>query len=161
MLKVRPFLSLAAALLLALACESEIREINNNQEKYIDDYISSKLSEYDVVRSEGVSRVTVAEGVPGAPVLERGDSAYLYYAGYIFGQSGPAGQFVLDSGMVRVGSGDLIDGLDRGLPGARQGEEVLLLFTADDGFGNRSVGLVPENSALMFDIIVSTIKKKP
>lgn len=160
MSKTRLVLSLAAALLPALACESEIRELNNDQEKYIDTYITEKLSDYEVFRSEGVSRVVVAGAAPDAPVLERGDSAYLHYAGYVFGQSGPSACFVLDSGTVRVGSGDLIKGLDKGLPGTRLGEEVLLLFTSSDGFGSRPVGLVPENSALLFDVTVGAIKKQ-
>lgn len=157
---VRLFVSLTAALLLALACDSEIREINVSQEKYIDDYINGQLADYEVFRNEGVSRVVVEAGMQGGPVLERGDSVYLFYAGYIFGQSGLGSRFVLDSGMVRVGRGDLIDGLDKGLPGARQGEEALLLFTSEHGYGAQAVGLVPENSALLFDVRVGTIKKK-
>lgn len=157
---LRLFVSLTAALLLVLACDSEIREINVSQEKYIDDYINGQLADYEVFRNEGVSRVVVEAGMQGGPVLERGDSVYLFYAGYIFGQSGPSSRFVLDSGMVRVGRGDLIDGLDKGLPGARQGEEALLLFTSEHGYGDQAVGLVPENSALLFDVRVGTIKKK-
>ena len=61
--------------------------------------------------------------------------------------------------MVRVGSGDLIRGLERGLPGARLGEEALILFSADDGYGSQALGLVPENSALLFDVGVAGIKK--
>ena len=61
--------------------------------------------------------------------------------------------------MVRVGKGDLITGLDRGLLGARLGEESLILFPSQLGYGKQAVGLVPENTALMFDLLVARIKK--
>ena len=107
----------------------------------------------------GASRVVLVQGPQGAPVIERGDSVYLFYAGYTFGQRGPETQFVLDSAMIRFGSGDLIKGLERGLEGARQGEEALVFFSADDGYGSQAVGLVPENTALLFDVGVAWIKK--
>ena len=160
-MKLRPMLLLALALLPASACESEVREANVNQDKYIDTYINAHYADCPVYYNDGVSRVVVVEGPAGAPVIERGDSVYLYYAGYTFGQSGPGAGFVLDSGMVRVGSGDLIKGLDNGLPGARLGEEALILFSADDGYGTQAVGLVPENTALLFDVGVAQIKKNP
>ena len=153
-------LCLVAALLLALSCESEVREININQNKYIDDYVTAKYSDKEIVRYEGVVRVVLADNLAVQTVIEPGDSAYLYLAGYIFGKNGPESQFTLDSGMVRVGKGDLITGLDRGLIGARLGQESLIFFPAQLGYGKKALGLVPENSALMFDLVVAGIKKK-
>ena len=46
-------------------------------------------------------------------------------------------------------------------PGARLGEEALILFSADDGYGSQPVGLVPANTALLFDVGVALIKKNP
>jgi len=158
-MKIRLILPLVMALLPVLACESEVREANINQDQYIDDYVTRKHADYPVFHNEGSTRVVLTEGPQGAPVIEKGDSVYLYYAGFLFEQSGPGAQFVLDSGMVRVGSGDLIRGLERGLPGARLGEEALILFSADDGYGSQALGLVPENSALLFDVGVAGIKK--
>ena len=157
----RPFLILAVSALFALACASEVRETNIDQDKAIDDFISSKYKDNPVYRNGGASRVVLTEGPEGAPVIERGDSVYLYYAGYVFTKSGPTTQFVLDSGLFRAGSGKLLKGLDDGLEGARLGEESLILFSADDGYGSTAVGLVPENSALLFDIGVGAIKKNP
>ena len=53
----------------------------------------------------------------------------------------------------------LIHGLEDGLSGARLGEEALIIFSGDDGYGNDAVGLVPANSALLFDVCVGAIKK--
>lgn len=152
-------LCLAAALLLALSCESEVREANINQNKYIDDYIQKNFADKEVIRYEGVARVVIANNLPVSTAIDPGDSAYLHLIGFTFGQNGPESQFTHDSCMVRVGKGDLITGLDRGLIGARLGQESLILFPAQLGYGRQSVGMVPENTALLFDVLVAAIKK--
>ena len=43
---IRLWLFLAVALLPVLACESEVREANINQNKYIDDYIQQQFSDH-------------------------------------------------------------------------------------------------------------------
>ncbi|MBR3292714.1 MAG: FKBP-type peptidyl-prolyl cis-trans isomerase [Bacteroidales bacterium] len=149
-----------AAALLAYSCESEVREANINQNKYIDDYINSKYSDKEIVRYEGVVRVVLEDSQATSTVIEPGDSVYLYLAGFTFTKNGPEREFTHDSCMVRVGKGDLITGLDRGLIGARLGEESLILFPSNLGYGKHAVGLVPENTALMFDLLVARIKKK-
>jgi FKBP-type peptidyl-prolyl cis-trans isomerase 2 len=158
-LMFRLCLCLAAAMLLALSCESEVREANINQNKYIDDYIQKNFADKEIVRYEGVVRVVLANNLPVSTAIDPGDSAYLYLTGLTFGQNGPESQFTYDSCMVRVGKGDLITGLDRGLIGARLGQEALILFPSQLGYGKKSVGLVPENTALMFDVLVAAIKK--
>jgi len=150
------FLSLP--LLFLAACDPAAREANVNQDKYIDDYITANFADNTVYREDGVCRVVITPGQASAPVVEKGDSVYLFYAGYTFGQNGPEAQFTLDSSMVRIGSG-LVRGLEKGLPGAQLGEESLVIFSADDGYGSTQVGLVPENTALMFDVIIADIKK--
>lgn len=157
---MRRFLFLALALLSVLACESEVREANIEQDQYIADYIAKHYADYPVYYNNGTSRVVLTEGPAGTPVIEKGDSVYLYYAGFLFSKNGPGTRFVLDSGMVCVGTGDLIRGLDNGLSGARLGEEAMILFSADDGYGAQALGLVPENSALLFNVGVGSIKKK-
>jgi hypothetical protein len=148
-----------AAALLTFSCESEVREANINQNQYIDDYVNGRYSDKKIVRYEGVVRVVLEDSQATSATIEPGDSAYLYLVGYTFTKNGPDKQFTLDSGMVRVGKGDLITGLDRGLLGARLGEESLILFPSQLGYGKQAVGLVPENTALMFDLLVARIKK--
>ena len=159
MKNLRLLLFLASALCTALACQSETEEANINQDKYIDAYITSNFADNQVYYEDGVCRVVLQEGAQGAPVIERGDSVFLYYAAFTFTEKGPSAQFAADSGMVRVGTGDLVRGLDTGLPGARLGEEALIIFSADDGFGNKAVGIVPENTALLYDVGIGAIKK--
>lgn len=145
--------------LLAASCETEVRESIINQEKYIDDYIQKNYDGFEVVRNQGVSRIVLADTLKGVPTIEKGDSTYLYLVGYTFGQNGPVSAFVRDSGMFRVGTGDLIQGLDRGLAGMHLGAEALVLFSSQYGYGSQPVGLVTENTALLFDVFVAAIKK--
>lgn len=149
---------LLLTLLFLAACDPIAREANINQDQYIDDYVTANFAANAVYREDGVCRVVITPGAASAPIVERGDSVYLYYAGFTFGQRGPETQFTLDSAMVRIGS-NLIRGLEKGLPGAKLGEEALILFSADDGYGSSPVGLVPENTALLFDVIIADIKK--
>lgn len=144
---------------LLAACQTEVREAIVNQEKYIDDYIQKNFQDYEVIRNQGVSRIVLNDTLVGVPAIEKGDSTFLFLAGYTFGQNGPTAEFVRDSGMFRVGSGDLIPGLERGLVGAHLGEECLLIFPSQHGYGNNAVGLVSENTALLFDVFVAAIKK--
>ena len=156
---IRLWLFLAVSLLPVLACESEVREANINQNKYIDDYIQQQFSDNQIVRNDGVVRIILTDTLVGAPAIEPGDSAFLYLAGYTFGKGGPGNQFLLDTATVRVGKGDLIVGLDKGLVGAHLGEESILLFPSQFGYGRSTVGMVPENTALMFSFAVAAIKK--
>lgn len=156
---IRTWLLLAAALLTTLSCESEVREANINQNKYIDDYIQLRYSDNEIVRNDGVVRVILVDTLKSVPAIEPGDSAFLFIAGYTFGQNGPVNEFMLDTATVRIGKGDLIVGLDKGLVGAHLGEESLILFPSKYGYGRNTVGMVPENMALMFNVAVAAIKK--
>lgn len=151
---------LFAAVLLAASCESEVREANVNQEKYIDDYIQAYFADSTVVHIDGITRVLMTDNPYPAPVVEKGDSVLVFYVGYTFAEGGPASRFIQDSATVRIGSGDIIRGLDSGLQGMKQGQEALLLFPSQYGYGTSAVGLVPENTALYFDVTVPLINKK-
>ena len=152
-------LTALAAAFAAVSCETEVREAIINQDKWIDDYLQANFADREVVRDRGISRVVLVDTLVGVPAIEKGDSTYLYLAGYTFGQGGPGNRFALDSGMFRVGNGDLIQGLDRGLIGAHLGQEAIIVFSSENGYGNQQVGLVPENTALLFDVLVAAIKK--
>ena len=152
-------LTAIAAAFAEVSCETDVREGIINQDKYIDTYIQNNFADFEVVRDRGICRVVLVDTLAGVPSIEKGDSTYLFLIGYTFGQNGPVSQFVRDSGMFRVGSGDLIPGLDRGLVGAHLGQEALVVFSSENGYGNQQVGLVPENTALLFEVLVAAIKK--
>ena len=151
---------LIAALILAVSCESEVRELNINQAKYIDNFIQKYFADSTVIHIDGVTKIVIADNPHQAAVIEKGDSALLYYVGYTFSENGPAELFTTDSCTVKIGAGELIHGLDTGLPGTKQGQQVLLMFPAQYGYGGHRVGIVPENTALYFDVSVPLIIKK-
>ena len=157
----KTILILLSAALLAASCQSEVREANISQEKAIDEYVQKTFPDNPVEHLDGVTRVLIDDVMSGTGALvEKGDSLYIYFAGYTFESGAPATCFVQDSAMVAAGRNDLIRGLDRGLPGTRQGQEVLLLFSSQYGYGTEKVGLVPENTALAFDVAVARVIKK-
>ena len=152
-------LILLTAALLAASCKSEVREANISQEKAIEDYVLKTFPENIVEHVDGITRVLVTDASNGAsPEAARDDSLYIYYAGYAFSDGTPSYCFVQDSGMVRLGKG-LIRGLERGLTGVRQSQEVVLLFSSQYGYGTDKVGMVPENTALIFDVAVARVIK--
>ena len=51
----------------------------------------------------------------------------------------------------------LLPGLKSGLIGARGGEECQILFSGKYGFGKKSSGIVPSNSALVYKIWVESV----
>lgn len=156
----RRFVLLLSVVLFAASCQSEVREAIIKQEKAIDEYIQRQFPDNPVEYIDGVARVLLADAGSGAlPVAAKNDSLYIYYAGYTFVDGAPTGCFVLDSGMVQIGKGHLIRGLDKGLEGVRQAQEVMLLFSSQYGYGSDKVGLVPENTALLFDVAVARVIK--
>ena len=50
-----------------------------------------------------------------------------------------------------------IEGLQKGLIGVRAGEECEILFSAKYGFGNKSFGMIPAKSALLYKIWVVSV----
>lgn len=156
----RTVLILLSAALLAASCQSEVQEANISQEKAIDTYVKSNFADKTVEYVDGITRVVLDDYLSGTgTVAEKGDSLYIYFAGYTFENGAPASCFVLDSAMVMAGGSSLIRGLSRGLPGTRVGQEVLLLFSSQYGYGKDPVGLVPENTALAFDVAVARVIK--
>lgn len=154
---VKRLFLIMSIVVLAVSCESEYQTTLVDQESFIDKYITSQFADNTVIRNEGVNRVIIKEG--NGQTIEKGDRVSFYYAGYVLTAQGPSLLFTTDQATVTIGEGDLIKGLDIGLVGARNGEESLLIFTADYGYGRNSVNLVPEASALLFQTVVTHVQK--
>ena len=146
-----------SAILLLTACESEYQTALAEQEGYIADYIEANYSDYEVVLNEGVNRIIISEG-SGSPA-EEGDRISIYCAGYTFGSSGPQEQFTELDFSFTLGEDSMIEGLEKGLTGVKRGESCIILFSADYGYGNSAVGIVPEATALIFSVYVSSVTK--
>lgn len=101
---------------------------------------------------------TTQEG--SGPAAEAGDTLRVHYEGRLTNGT------VFDSSYNRgepiefeVGTGQVIPGWDQGLLGVRAGQKLRLEIPADMAYGNRAVGPIPANSALIFDVeVVDVIK---
>lgn len=125
-----------------------------------------------IVYNKGAARLVTKEGT--GPELSSDGAVSFYYAGYIFkGSSVSASnlfatnhQQTAESSNFKVTDPDyslmevnlseteMLEGLRNGLAGVRAGEECEILFTAKYGYGNRTFGIIPVNSALLYKIWV-------
>jgi len=124
----------------------------------------------EVVTNNGCHRVIVNEG--GGDVLSAGGSANIYYAGYIF-TSSPSSLFATNRkeiaeqagwkdaefGLLSIDMDDknIVTGLRNAIEGARAGEECFIFFSGKYGFGKRSYGIIPANSALCYRIWIDSV----
>ena len=125
-----------------------------------------------IVYNRGAARLVTKKGA--GPELSADGAVSFYYAGYIFKGSAPtatnlfatnhqttaetSGFEVTDADYslfeVNMAETELLEGLRDGLEGVRAGEECEILFTAKYGYGNRTFGIIPVNSALLYRIWV-------
>lgn len=126
----------------------------------------------EIVYNKGTARLITKKGT--GPQLSENGAVSFYYAGYIFKGSTPTpanlfatnhkttaetSQFkVTDAEYslfeVNMAETEILEGLRNGLVGVRSGEECEILFTAKYGYGNRTFGIIPANSALLYRIWV-------
>jgi FKBP-type peptidyl-prolyl cis-trans isomerase 2 len=107
---------------------------------------------------------------------EAGDSLVFDYAAYVFqsgkgmffatslpdlaesmGVSRDPGEYVPQE--IVLGRDKIVSGLEKGLSGVKEGEHCYVIFSARHGFGNTHTGVVPELSALMYEVWVKRVKK--
>lgn len=124
-----------------------------------------------IVYNAGSARLVKKEGA-GEGLTAKGAVSF-YYAGYIFkGSISAANLFATnhqataessnfkltdpDYSLFEVNMGDteMLEGLRNGLIGVRSGEECEIVFSAKHGYGNKTFGIIPVNSALLYKIWV-------
>lgn len=169
------------------SCVKEKLELTyNNQESKIDSYIEKQRYQthtedgetiQDTLRvayKNGSNRLVRQEGI-GEELNSKG-IATLYYAGYIFqGSKTSSNLFATNhvetakeagwelSGeqteILRINMADmeLIEGLRNGLIGVKSGEHSEILFSGKYAFGKKPLGIIPANSAILYEIWVEAI----
>lgn len=173
--------ALAAVILLGLAsCKKQsLENTYSSQEDRIDSFIEGLMNQEpapQIVRNGGSNRVVLTEGTGDA--LEEGGIVSFYYAGYIFSGSAPSASslFTTNREETAAESGwnltspdcsiltltldkdtELIEGLKKGLAGVRGGEVCYIVFSGKYGFGDKIIGNIPANSALIFQIWVESL----
>ena len=104
-----------------------------------------------------VEDITVGVG----QAAQSGDTIFVHYTGWL--ASGKKFDSPRDRGTpfsFRLGSGQVIQGWDRGLIGMQVGGVRRLTIPPDQGYGNRDVGggLIPPNSTLIFEVELLSIE---
>lgn len=170
----------AAAFCCMSACKKQSLETTySSQEDRIDSFIES-LSSQDpaprIVHNGGSNRIVLTEG--SGEELAKGGTVSFYYAGYIFSGSAPSASNLFitnreetatesgwtltspDYGILTVTLDDdssLVEGLRKGLAGVRGGEICYIVFSGKYGFGDKIIGNIPANSALIYQIWVESL----
>ena len=169
-----------------VSCVKEKREaIYNSQEDKIDQYIAKNMYVKNIVDGKevtdtlrvvyrgGSSRLITQEGI--GEELKSDGTVSIYYAGYTF--SGSKGTLFItnheETGekwsisdpdyspyLVDMRNTELIEGLRQGLIGVRSGEICQILFSGKYAYGKKPLGIIPANSAIMFEIWVQAVSNE-
>jgi FKBP-type peptidyl-prolyl cis-trans isomerase len=165
--KLYGFFCALIALTLSPSCKEDDTE--EKQRENIERYITVSLkAEIDV--KDGVYYVPITvDSSPDRVAIAPGDVVELEYeamtlGGAIFATSDTStaaqnGLETLEATGLEVGTGKLIAGLDRGLQRMALHEQAYLIFPFTLGYGAQHVGMVPSQSALIFNIFVKKVKK--
>lgn len=182
----RHIISTVMICLVTMSCMKEKRETTyNKQEDKIDQYINSNMyvkgedgtDTLRVVYNGGSNRLVIKEGT--GEELRSGGIIAFYYAGYTFtGNKSAANLFTTNHEETANAAGweltdadyklltidmsdaDFMPGLRAGLTGIKSGEHCEILFSGKYGLGKKPVGIVPANSALLFEIWAEAVSNE-
>lgn len=151
----------------------------NQQETYISALASSyqkKDSAVVVRHSKGSTIVTITQGA-GEGLSSSGTVSFLYAGYYLTSGSisnsnlfatnskeiaETAGWTLSDTTVFKtctlnISGASLVKGLKNGIIGVKSGEECLIMFNQDHGFGKKIIGNIPENSALAYHLWIESV----
>lgn len=177
-MRTNKILLITAVALMSCSCIKEKLEVTyNSQETKINSYIENALKRdesYTTVNNNGSNRLTLKAG-EGESLNANGNLTF-YYAGYVFnGNVSSSSMFATnreasatDAGWnltdttyepltVNLEDSDLLPGVKSGLLGVKGGEECEIIFSGKYGFGNKTFGIIPANSALLYKIWVISV----
>lgn len=179
---MKRILFLISLLLLTAACsEQATQAIFDKQETQIDKFVEANLKKEGsyVVYNKGSVRVVIEKG-EDADSLRTDGVVSFYYALYkLSGTSVSAANLISTNSAdvagsswtltdesafeietVKLDESGYVEGLRNGLAGVRGGQECYILFSGQYGFGDRIVGTIPANSALVYHIWVNSISNE-
>jgi len=181
---------ISVAIILGFVCAGcttqALQNAYDKQETYIESIVTSLVASDEnatVEYLDGVVKVTfsTSTATESDPALEDGGSVTFYYGAYTITSSSltssnlfatnseelaeQSGWTGVDESMftpetVVVGNGELVKGLEIGLPGVRKGDECFILFSGKYGWGKHPRGTVSANSALAYHILVTDVSNE-
>lgn len=122
------------------------------------------------------------EGRENRPVVERGDKLELRFTAYTFTGSEPSSSAIYWSNVpsvieslgeksdhtldwsteslyVKLGTTDILDGLEYTLPGCREADSVQVYMTSNLAYGKKLVGEVPKNAMVAWYMKIEKVTK--
>lgn len=107
-----------------------------------------------------VTKIVVEDEREGTgPTVEDGSRVTVHYVGML--QDGTQFDNSYSRGepyTFMVGAGEVIEGWEKGLLGAREGGERLLVIPPEYAYGSRSVGPVPADATLLFAVEIIKVE---
>jgi len=103
-----------------------------------------------------IQEVTIGKG----PAVENGDRVAVQYVGQF--ENGIVFDSSIESGVpfiFKLGTGEVIEGWDRGIVGMRQSGRRILVIPPELAYGSQGVGLIPPNATLFFDVTLISIEE--
>ncbi|MEZ4113981.1 MAG: FKBP-type peptidyl-prolyl cis-trans isomerase [Candidatus Paceibacterota bacterium] len=119
---------------------------------------SENMDEEEQASAEAPQMTVLQEG-SGDAVSKNGDTLSVLYAGYL--QNGEIFDSNIESGQAfefTLGAGQVISGWEIGLANMKVGEIRRLVLPPAFAYGSNSVGSIPANSTLIFDVELKEIK---
>jgi len=135
-------------------CTDPLADTALKQEENIEKLISSKYSDSEVRFNEGVNRILLEAG-DSTCFAAKGDVVVFEYTAAPFttsiGDPYAGGEYT-----TRLGSGELIKGLEMGLEGMCPGEHSYIVFSCKYGY-DKSVAGIGQDQALAFEVLMKEI----
>lgn len=148
-----------------------------NIERFLESNNMDYTVQRGVYRHIGNSR---REDYFSSPRVEPGNEVHFYVAGYRFERSRMEPAFFSNKDFIieelkeaglsdvywqrdimvaRLGKSDLVKGIERGLPGCRQGDSVRMFMPSDLAFGENYISTLPLNSAVEYVLWIDKVIK--
>ena len=175
-------LVMGAAQLFVACSEQATQAIFDKQETQIDNFVQATLKKEGTyaVYNKGSVRVVMEKGEETTDSLRTDGVVSFYYALYkLSGTSVSASNLISTNSAevagsswslsdesafeietVKLDESGYVEGLRNGLVGVRGGQECYILFSGEYGFGDRILGTIPANSALVYHIWVNSISNE-
>ncbi len=171
-----------AAAVWALSCTKQaVQTTYDKQTTNIEKFLESQMKADTNARltlNDGAYRLILHDTLPaGRDSLRKGGSVSLHYALYTLTSTSvsktnlvatnlesvakSAGWTLSDTSQFKLDTlrldASLLDGLQRGLLGVQAQDEGYILFNGKYGFGKKEHGMIPANSALVYQIWIDTV----
>lgn len=173
---------LPALVLLVPGCMKESTQaIFDKQETQIDAFVQANLKKEGsyAVYNKGSVRVVVEKGEDSDSLRTDGVVSFYYALYKLSGTSVSAANLIatnyaeaagsswklsdesaFEIETVKLDESGYVEGLRNGLAGVRGGQVCYILFSGQYGFGDRILGTIPANSALVYQIWVNSISNE-